>query len=65
MIAQHQIEYKTNAEMLKKNVPINGAIENDAKDRPILANPIAEPRSLNDSLYNNGPFPGIALANTP
>ena len=46
-------------------IPIKGAIENEVKQRPMLANPIADATSLNDSVYTNGPFPGIPLAHIP
>ena len=46
-------------------IPIKGAIENEVKHRPMLANPIADATSLNDSVYTNGPFPGIPLAHIP
>ena len=46
-------------------LPIKGANENAARDLPMLANPIAEATSSNDSVYTNGPFPGTPLAHIP
>ena len=50
---------------ITKIIPIKGAIENEVIHLPILANPIADATSSNDSVYTNGPFPGIPLANIP
>ena len=58
------IQYKINVEIFYK-IPIKGAIEKDVKHLPMLANPIADATSLNDSMYTKGPFPGIPLAHIP